>query len=93
MARQMDHTGVARTSPKPTPLVRRVPYIDRTKEMKWIHDHRKEYADKWVALDGDQLIAAADDGQTVFRAADARGISRPFVVHMDPADPLPFAGW
>ena len=73
--------------------VRRVPYVDRSQEMKWIREHQAEYADQWVALDGDRVIAAGFDAEAVFAAARAADVARPFFVHMEPKDALPFGGW
>ncbi|HEV3197922.1 MAG TPA: DUF5678 domain-containing protein [Bryobacteraceae bacterium] len=74
--------------------VRMVPSRDRTDEIKWIDDNRAEYADRWVAVEGDRLIAAGIDPLKVFAAAKAEGIEIPFVVHVIPDDPLPFVpGW
>ena len=67
---------------------------DRHREMKWIADNRSAYAGKWVAVEGDRLVAAATDAREVFIAAKAEGIAIPFVVHILPEDPLPFVpGW
>ena len=67
---------------------------DRTKEIQWIDDNRAAYADQWVAVEGDRLIAAGIDPLNVFAAAKAEGIRVPFVVHVLPGDPLPFVpGW
>jgi hypothetical protein len=71
-----------------------VPSRDRTVEMKWIDLNRAAYADQWVAVEGDRLVAAGDDPLKVFAAAKEEGIRIPFVVHMLPEDPLPFVpGW
>jgi hypothetical protein len=71
-----------------------LPSRDRTREMKWIEEHRAEYADRWVAVEGDRLIAADTDAHKVFAAAKAEGIGSPFVVHVLPEDPRPFVpGW
>ena len=73
---------------------RRVPSRDRSSEMKWIDENRTAYADQWVAVEGDRLIAASMDPLRVFAAAKAAGIQTPFVVHVLPEDPLPFIpGW
>jgi ABC-type hemin transport system ATPase subunit len=61
--------------------------------MRWIREHQAEYADQWVALDGDRVIAAHFDADVVFAAAKAAGVVAPFFVHMEPKDALPFAGW
>jgi|SRR5450432_1464619 hypothetical protein len=71
-----------------------VPRRDRTKEMKWVADNRAAFAGRWVAVEGDRLVAADEDAQKVFDAAKAEGIGSPFVVHILPEDPLPFVpGW
>jgi len=70
------------------------PYRNRTKEMKWIDDNRAGYADQWVAIEDDRLVAAGTDPLKVFAAAKAEGIPTPFIVHILPDDPLPFVpGW
>lgn len=67
---------------------------DRTREMKWVKEHRLEFANRWVAVHGDQLIAADVDALKVFSAAKAQGIRTPFVVHILPEDSQPFvSGW
>ena len=73
---------------------RMVPTRDRAQEMRWIDEHRAAYADQWVAVEGDRLIAAGVDPLRVFAAAKAEGIRIPFVVHVLAEDPLPFVpGW
>ena len=74
--------------------VRAIPSRDRTVEIKWIELKRTAYADQWVAVEGDRLVAAGPDSLKVFNAAKAEGIRHPFIVHVLPEDPLPFvAGW
>ena len=76
------------------PLVRMVRSRDRRREMDWIKENRAQYADQWVVVDGERLIASGADGHQVFAAAKAAGIDVPFLVHVLPEDPLPFmAGW
>jgi len=65
---------------------RRVPSRDRSSEMKWLDENRAAYADQWVAVEGDRLIAANVDPLNVFSAAKAAGIQIPFVVHVLPED-------
>ncbi len=73
---------------------RRVSTRDRTAERKWIAQNRAAFADRWVAVEGDRLVAADRDAQKVFVAAKAEGIESPFVVHILPEDSLPFVpGW
>jgi Family of unknown function (DUF5678) len=73
---------------------RGVPSRDRATEMKWIARNRAAFADQWVSVEGDRLVAADTDAQKVFAAAKAEGIQSPFVVRILPEDVLPFvAGW
>jgi hypothetical protein len=62
--------------------------------MDWIQENRAKYADQWVVVEGDRLIAADADGHKAFATAKAAGIEVPFLVHVLPEDPLPFVpGW
>jgi hypothetical protein len=63
------------------------------REMRWLDEHRVEYAGQWVALDGDRLIAAGKKAQDVFAAADGSGVELPLVVRVDETEALPFGGW
>lgn len=76
------------------PPVRMGPSRDRTLEMDWIKENRAKYADQWVVVEGDRLIAADADAHKAFAAAKAEGIEVPFLVHVLPEDPLPLVpGW
>ncbi len=75
------------------PKTSRVPARDRSREMRWVAENRSAYVDQWVAVDGDRLVAAGSDALKVYAAAKAKGIAVPFVMHIVPEDPLPFAGW
>lgn len=67
--------------------------IDRSREIQWLEEHRREYSDQWVALDGDILLAAGREAKEVFDGARRSGVSRPLIVHVEPADAPPFGGW
>jgi hypothetical protein len=76
------------------PPTKRVPSRDRSREMAWVQSNRAKYADQWVVVEGDHLVAANADAHAVFTAAKAAGIEVPFLVHVLPEDPLPFIpGW
>ena len=62
-------------------------------EIQWLSRRRKRYVGKWVALDGDRLIAAGSHAKEVYQAARRAGVEVPFVEQIRPADKLPFAGW
>lgn len=79
---------------RPEPAVSLVPSRDRRREMGWIKENRATYANQWVVVDGERLVAADADGHKAFAAAKAAGIDVPFLVHVLPEDPLPFVpGW
>ena len=70
--------------------VRMVEYRERTHEIRWLRENWAEYADQWVALQDDRLIAADKDALKVFAAAKAEGITSPFVAHVRAEDSFPF---
>ena len=67
--------------------------IDLSRELRWIEEHRAEYAGQWVAVRGDRLLSCGSDGRQVYEAARAAGDERPFITRVEPTDELPFAGW
>lgn len=69
------------------------PYIDRSLEMEWIKNHKKEFAGKWVALQGSRLICHGNNAEIVFATARSLGIEAPFFAHLEPNNALPFGGW
>ena len=54
--------------------------------MKWLREHAREYANQWVALDGDRLIAHGVNASQVYVAARADNATLPMVTFVeDPA--------
>jgi len=83
---ELQQAGIL-AQPQSAPLgkVNRVPQPDRSREMRWIKEHREEYAGQWVALDGDQLLSHGIDARQVF--ADARRLATaPFFAHLEPEE-------
>jgi len=67
-------------APAKPPLDKRLPNRptpDCSREMHWLAEHRREYANQWVALDGDRLIAAGPNHDEVWAAAKADGAALP----------------
>jgi len=58
--------------------MRMVPSRDRSREMVWLKENRAKYANQWVVVEGDRLIAADADGHKAFVAAKARASKCPF---------------
>jgi hypothetical protein len=83
--------GRATYSVVPTPIAQR--RSDRLRELRWLASHGPEYAGLWVALEGDHVISSSADPKAVFAAVRERRITRPFVVHLEPENALPFGGW
>ena len=85
--------GGGRTGIRHTPRVVSVPVQgDRSREFRWLAEHRKEYGGHWVALDGDRLIASGAHAKPVVLAARRSGVS-PLIHYVEPLDALPFGGW
>lgn len=67
--------------------------LNCTRELRWLTEHRHEYAGQWVALDGDKLLASGSEASAVYEAARDSGVELPLVVQVESADDLPFGGW
>lgn len=68
------------------PLDQRVPpqpVPNSEREMKWLREHAREYANQWVALDGERLIAHGTDAGEVYAAAEADGARLPMVTFVE----------
>lgn len=63
------------------------------KSMRWLEEHRGDFAGEWVALDGDRLLSHGKDPETVFAEARSAGVPVPFVERVMPVERLPFGGW
>jgi hypothetical protein len=69
------------------------PDPSRRWEMKWLSEHREEYAGQYVALWGDTLVAHGPDARKVLAEARAAGIARALLARVEASDELPFGGW
>jgi PAS domain S-box-containing protein len=59
-------------------------YRTNEQERAWINAHREEYPGKWVALDGDHLVADGTDAKKVYDEARERGITAPYLERVVP---------
>jgi len=60
---------------------------DMSKDMKWLSEHRGEYAGKWVAIYEDRLIVAADTAAEAHEAKERAGFPQTLVTYIE--KPLP----
>jgi hypothetical protein len=84
--------GGTHTSPKvPRPRIVAVAERRDAAESRWLDLNRAAYANRWIALDGDQLLAVADTAKEVFGQVTNHRPA-PLVIRVT-VDELPFAGW
>ncbi len=60
-------------------------------ETRWLAENGHKYAGRWVALEGDQLLAEGATAKEVFSKVEGQA-TPPLVIRVA-ADDLPFAGW
>lgn len=60
-------------------------------EALWLAAHREEYAGKWVALNGDSLLASGETASEVF--GKIRGLCDCSLVTRVDVENVPFGGW
>jgi hypothetical protein len=61
----------------------------RDRELEWRQTHSEElqaFANEWVALEGEEIIAHDRDPVRVFEQAKQRGISSPYIFYVESAD-------
>jgi uncharacterized protein (DUF433 family) len=61
-------------------------------EFGWLAENRQRYAGRWIALEGDKLLAVGDSVREVY-AALANHAGTPLVTQVEPEDEHHFAGW
>jgi len=61
--------------------------------LDWLKAHQTEYAEQYVALDGDRLVGHGSTLREAAEAARQQGIREPFLVYVFSPDSVPFGGW
>ena len=69
-----------------------LPIRDRSLEYEWILKHRDEYDGQYVALQGDELIAADKSAKTVAAKAREIGIKEALIVYVEGSGSQRFIG-
>lgn len=77
----------------PSPISPLQPEHKRELVMQWLKAHRSEYGGKYVALDGDRLLAVGATYREVVEAAQQSGVINPFIDYVSPPDGVGFGGW
>ena len=66
--------------------------IRRQKSIAWIKSHREEYGGKYVALDGDKLIAVGEKYGDALKLAIKAGYKNAFIGNVYPKDYVGYWG-
>ncbi len=66
---------------------------DPAPSLRWLAEHRAEFAGQYVALDGERLLAHGTEPQPVIEAVRASGLNGLFFTYLQPLDEPPFAGF
>lgn len=68
---------------------------DWEKSNKWLEGHHQEYANQWVALLGDKLLAVGENAKEVYECAIKQGVSVPFLARVEDGvkEQYYFGGW
>ncbi len=66
------------------------PVKDRSLEYEWLCQHRDEYANLWVALDGDRLVSHGSEFKDVFAEARRAGVPDALMIFVEPSTTLSF---
>lgn len=69
------------------------PDPNRQLEYAWLKKHSDEYAGQYVALSGNQLVAAAPSLKELYQLVGQSNVYRPFFVRIEAEDEPPFGGW
>jgi prevent-host-death family protein len=94
-------TPVALLTPPTTPAESKpakkrrtaVPNGDFGAELRWLEQHRKQYAGQWVAVDGARLLAHSRDARKVHEAARRLRGRLPLVAYVEPHQQAFWGGW
>jgi hypothetical protein len=71
----------------------RLKSLDRSHELAWITQHRREYQGEWVVLDGNRLIGHGTDPGPLVERARAQGVERPLVTRIEEEPIASTGGW
>jgi hypothetical protein len=61
--------------------------------LHWANEHRREYKNQWVALEGNRLIAAGPNHEEVWKASLSDGAKMPFITFVEDPDNIVHIIW
>ncbi len=64
-------------------LATNLPIRDRSREYAWLAEHREDYNEQYVALDGDTLIAAGTTAKEVSTKVRELGIAGALILYVE----------
>ena len=68
----------------------------RERELQWLKDHLDQLErlqGKWIAIEGDKLIAEGDAFDAVYEATREKGVEIPFIFLVPPKEDVAFVGF
>jgi len=68
----------------------------RERELQWLKDHPDKLESlqgKWVAIEGDELIAEGEAFEAVYEATKEKGVEIPFIFLVPPKEDVVFVGF
>jgi len=68
----------------------------RERELQWLKDHQDELErlqGRWIAIEGDKLIAEGDAFGAVYEATKEKGVEIPFIFLVPPKEDVVFVGF
>lgn len=66
---------------------------ERRAEIEWLKRHREEYAGKYVALHGSQLVGEGATLREAREQAKTKGFQNAFTTFVYSENDVPFGGW
>jgi len=68
----------------------------REKEIQWLRDHQDQVErlqGKWIAVEGETLVAEGDSFEAVYNATKEKGVEIPFLFLVPPKEDVVFVGF
>lgn len=67
-----------------------LPVQDHSREHKWLRENKDKFANQWVALDGEIMVASGADAKAVAEKVRTLGLKGLFLTFVEASDQPPF---